>query len=364
MNWLFLFSSVEADGVTVSSKLSECSARNPYLPLPIRRSGHSESMLQQLLDVLKRVFTVLVLLLQIAVVGGMLWFLWPVYEEAALQRRFDQEGRIVRVRIDEVNFEQRTWLDAFQNAVYITFRHDTRLYTTRFLTDTVAVDKGQMVNVLYHPSLDAFRQPALSRPSAQLTVSRLVRWTIADDLSGANKLLSVLVVLAVVLFFLVSGLINYLIPVPTLQWLSKLALFATLFGVAAFITYDAAGRYQYWNRLRATSQPDEAIVLSTNKTHSTSRRNRSFSTYAYQATVQFRQQKREIAITEAEYGTRTKGDRLQVLYSSALNDLMSVHYVLPPEVYIIPLLFWGILLLGVWLTLNPRKRKRLSAARA
>lgn len=326
-------------------------------------------MFQQLLDVLKRVFTVLFLLLQIAVVGAITWFFWILYNDTRLQSRFEREGRPIQVRIDDVSYAQHSWKDFLGNSVYITFHYNQHHYQARYTLDTAYVSRGDHTTLLYLADPDSFRQPGPS-PSHSRThrTSRLVKWTVVNDVTPENKVLAGLIVAAAVLFFLSVSLINYLIPVPLLQTVGKGIVVVAWVGLSIYLTYDTVEQYNYWNRLRSGGQPTQVTILSTDKVLKSGGRSRhgrsSFRTYSYRATVRFQRQERVIAISEDDYETARAGDRLNVVYNPALDDLMPVGYSLPMDEYLVPVFVWGMLFVGLWLYTSRSKRRQVSAARA
>ncbi|CCH54330.1 hypothetical protein BN8_03492 [Fibrisoma limi BUZ 3] len=328
-----------------------------------------ESMGQQLLDVLKRVVTIFVLLLQIAVVGAITWFLWIVYNDTRLQSRFEREGRSIRVHIDDVSYAQRSWKDFLGNSVYITFHYNQNHYQARYVQDTSYVSRGAYTTLLYLADLDSFRQPDPEPPHPRMhRTSRLVKWTVVNDVTTENKVLGGLIVAASVLFFLSVSLINYLVPVPLLQTIGKGIVVVAWVGLSVFLTYDTVEQYNYWNRLRSGGQPAQVTILSTDKVSKSGGRSRhgrsSFRTYSYRATVRFQRQERVIAISEDDYETARAGDRLNVVYNPALDDLMPAGYSLPMDEYLVPVFVWGMLLVGLWLYTSRSKRRQVSAARA
>ncbi|MBC7892814.1 MAG: hypothetical protein H7Y12_11410, partial [Sphingobacteriaceae bacterium] len=244
------------------------------------------------------------------------WLFWVGYGEARLQRRFETEGHAFEITVTDANRESRSWRDAFGGVAYVSFSHRANSYTTRFVSDTMWVGAGDRVRLLYHPGLDAFRQPVVERKSGVRT-SRLVKWSVADGFSTENKILVGFMLMATVVFFMSVGLLVSLTGWTFLGGLARVVLLVVLGGAAVFFSYDSLGYYRYYQHLRSQGQPVEVVVLEKDKT---AHGRRSVAYYTYGATVRLNDQPRVIPIEEAEYETLRPGDRLRVLYDREQED--------------------------------------------
>jgi hypothetical protein len=76
---------------------------------------------------------------------------------------------------------RQTWRDELHNVTYLSFHYHRQPYTARFVADTFRVGEGEPVSLLYHPGLDAFRQPPPPiRLRAEPGTSRLIGWSVID----------------------------------------------------------------------------------------------------------------------------------------------------------------------------------------
>ncbi|RAK03276.1 hypothetical protein LX87_01398 [Larkinella arboricola] len=315
-------------------------------------------MLQDLFNFLGRLYSLVVTLILIAVIGGATWLMVFFYQEERIQNLFLKEGQLIRVSVADVDFGQRSWLDGVSNACYIRFSYGQKAYETRYVMDSTWVGAGDRVQLLYHPGRDEFRQPH-TEPKPDHTVSRLIRWSSANDFIQEYKLLGGVLVLATFLFFLVSGLVVSIFPEFTLiRSIARMVLIVVLGAVAVFFTYDAVAYYRYYQHVKTNGRPLEVTVLATDRHRlGRSTSNTVFRSYRYDATCRFAKGERTIPITEDEYETLKPNDRLAVLYDALLDDSMSATYSGNTGHYILPAFFWFLFLVFLWnLVFKPQKR--------
>ncbi|GAB3885336.1 DUF3592 domain-containing protein [Spirosoma agri] len=282
--------------------------------------------------------------------GGATWASWSYYEEQQLQSQFSKEGQLVSVTVTQADHKQKSWRDILGNTVYLTVTYRGKDYMTRFVMDSTYVGSGDRVSLLYHAGYDAFRQPAsgvhFNRYSKE---SRLIDWTTIRTFGDDTKLLLLCVILSVASFFVISGVITTIVPVPFLQDLARLVLVIVLSIGCVFFTYDAWNYYEYYQTLKRTGHQVVVQVLATDRIaprHS-SRHGNSWRDYDYQATIRYQQQERIIPISADDYTRLKPGDSLPAYYNTSMNDFMSVDFPAEFSPVIMPLFFGFLVFLFV-----------------
>ncbi|MCY7352906.1 MAG: hypothetical protein LH606_19980 [Cytophagaceae bacterium] len=310
--------------------------------------------MKQLADLLGRIASLIVGIVVTAGLAVAAWGMWYGYQEARLQRRFVTEGQPVEVIVRDVSRERKTWLDAFGNSAYVDFPYRGRNYTTRFASDTLWVSAGDRVQLLYHPQLDAFRQPVTVRKPGRVT-SRLIKWSVVAGFSREYQLLAGFLLVAAALFFFGGGVLVMITGWTFIQDLARLVLVALLAAGALFFTYDSIAYYRYYQHLRSQGQPLEVTALDKYKT---AHGRRSVSWYTYDATIRFENQERVIPIEEDEYEMLRPPAPLRVLYDREQDDLVSATYAMEYSQFFAPVFLW--VLLGVVLWKQDFKKRKLA----
>jgi len=277
--------------------------------------------------------------------GLMTWTSWDYYQENRVQSRFDQEGKLLPLRIQAIARDRRSWRDQISNVVYLTTSYNGRPYTTRYVIDSVYVSEGDRVSLLYHPAYDQFRQPGRDTPVRKTVVkSRLIDWSAVSLFNGGNKLLFLCLALTMAFFFVASGTLQTMLPIPFLQRITGLVLFVVLLAATLFFTYDSYAYFQYYDRIKTNGHVVTVLVLDTDRYSAFSQtRRRSYSTwYFYKATIQYRRQQYQIPISEDDYGRFNAGSSLVTIYDESANDLMAADF--PPDYWhLITPVFFGLL---------------------
>ena len=309
-------------------------------------------MFQKLLATLGRVYSFIMSLVVAAILAVTTWAFWGLYQDVRLQTQFVKEGQLVSVTVDRAEHEQRTWRDILSNSAYLTFRHKGKDHTSRFVADTTYVGAGDRVQLLYHPTHDAFRQPRNDVRFDQSTrKSRLIGWTTVRSFTNENRLLLLCLMLSTASFFFISGVIVTVIPIPFLQAIARLLFIVTLTIGAAFFTYDTYQYFNYYQHLKTNGRKIAVPVLDTDRRsigRGGSRRTYSRTHwYRYEATIRYQAQERVIPISEADFETLKPNDTLTAYYDESVNDFMSVNY--PPDYWQVlgPAFLWLITILLV-----------------
>ncbi|WP_461039603.1 hypothetical protein [Spirosoma harenae] len=282
-----------------------------------------------------------------AVLGVITWLCWGFYQEEVLQSRFMKEGKPISVTVDQAERERRSWRDILGNSVYLHFTYQGKPYTTRYVMTDTYVSSGDQVQLLYHPTIDAFRQPGRVVVFNQYAgKSRLVNWTTVRDFSNENKLLVLCIILATAFLFMASGIIVSILPIPFLRSSVQLILIVELVAVAIFFTYDTWKYHQYYQSMKAQGHPEMVKVISTHRHsyHRSSRHRHWSEWYDYYAYISFKGQQRTIAISEEDYESLKPNDPLKALYDPSVDDLMSADYSFEFKKIAVPVFFWLIAL--------------------
>ncbi len=284
-------------------------------------------MLQKLFAAIGRLYTFLMSLVVAAILGVTTWGFWGFYQETRLQNQFISEGKLLSVRIQQAEHQQRSWRDMLSNTAYLTFAYRGKTYNTRFVSDTTYVGEGDRVQLLYHPAYDAFRQPRSAIHFDQSTrKSRLIGWTTIRAFSDENRLLLLCIILSAASFFFISGVIVTLIPIPFLQGIARFALVVALAIGTVFFAYDTYQYFHYYQHLKTSGREVTVRVLDTDRRSLGRGGSRRTHWYNYEATIRYQQQERVIAISQADFETLKPSDTLQAYYDESVNDFMSVTY--------------------------------------
>ena len=319
-------------------------------------------MLKELFTSLGRVFNFLISLVVAVILGFTTWAFWGVYQEALVQREFVKEGQLISVTVNQADHKQRSWRDIMGNSVYLTVEYKGKEYTTRYVRDTTYVSAGDRVQLLYHPRYDAFRQPGDEIHFDQSKrKSRLIDWTAIQFFSNENRLLFFCLFLSIATFFLISGVIATVLPVPFLQSLARFVFVATLFAAAVFFTYDAWREYQYYQHLKTNGQEISVRVLDTDRKSRfrQSGRHDFYKLYDYDATIRYQQQERVIPISEDDFETLKPNGSLKAFYDKSVDDFMSVDYSLGSSVVWGPLAIWLLFLVVIRPGITRTKKSQL-----
>ena len=317
-------------------------------------------MLRDLVVFLGKLYRFVVSLIVVALLAAVAWFMWHWYEDERLQNQFLKEGKVVEVKVADVDGTQRSYRDMLGNSRYVTFPYRQKRYTIRVVFDTAWVSSGDRIRLLYHPQLDEFRQQFFDRKPGRVE-SRLVNWSSVRGFSKENKLLLGFLVVVTSLFFFAGGLLVSLTGWTILQTIARFVLIAVLGIAAAFFTYDTWEYVQYYQHLKANGQPMDVTVLDTDR-HRVGRSTRSsgFALYVYDAVFTYQAEKWVVPITEDDYETLKPNDKLRVLHDSSLNDFMSATYSGDYAQAIVPVFFWVLFLVVGWNVLvKSEKRGKL-----
>ena len=305
-------------------------------------------MFQKLLIGLGNVYSFVMSLVVAAIFAVTTWAFWGLYQDARLQGEFVKEGQLLSITVDRVERKQRTWQDMLSNSTYLTFRHQGKEYTSRFVMDTSYVSEGDRVELLYHLAHDAFRQPRNDVRFDQSTRnSRLIGWTTIRSFSDENRLLLLCLMLSTASFFFISGVIVTVIPVPFLQDLARLLFIVALAVGSVFFTYDTYQYYRYYQHLKTNGREVAVRILDTDQRSLGPGGSNRIQWYRYEATIRYQGQERVIPISETDFETVKTNGTLKAYYDESVSDFMSVNY--PPDYRLVlgPAFLWLITILLV-----------------
>ncbi|GAB3917931.1 hypothetical protein [Larkinella terrae] len=314
-------------------------------------------MLREVFVFLGKLYRFFISLVLIALLSGFAWVLWHFYEDERVQSQFLREGKVVEVRVADIDVSRRSWRDIFGNVTYVTVPYRQKSYNVRVVRDTAWVSSGDRIKLLYHPQRDEFRQQAYERKPGRM-VSRFIHWSSVSGFSKENKILVSFLVVITCLFFLVGGFLVNLTGWTFLQTVARLMLVIVLGIAALFFTYDTWVYLQYYQHVKKNGQPMDVTVLETDRNRvGRGTNNTGFELYVYDATFKYRNDTRVAPITEDEYDALKPKDQLRVLYDSKLDDFMSATYSGDYSRAIIPVFFWFLFLVLFWNSvLKPGKK--------
>jgi hypothetical protein len=306
-------------------------------------------MLRAFFTFLGRLYNLLVSLLLAALVGIVTWACWGLYLEEKVAGQFHREGQLIRVKIEDTSRENRSWRDYLGNTSYLHFHYRQHPYTVRFVMDTLYVGSGDPVALLYHPGLDAFRQPGEQFRFQQSTnTSRLIRWSVVGTFSPENRWLVICLVLSGFFFFFVSGILVTLTGSHFLRTIGQWSVGLLLMGGALFFTYDSMAYYRYYQRIKTEGVRNQVKVIDTDRSSYSTRQSRHWKWYRYSARVRFENQEKVIPIEEADYEVLRPGDPLPVLYVKSLDDMMPVNYSLDYRQFFVTAFLWLMSIVFLW----------------
>lgn len=287
---------------------------------------------QQFFSTIGRVYSFLVSLVVALILGVCTWVCWGLYQDARIQQTVEKEGQLISLRVSQADHKQRSWQDILGRSAYLTLTYHGKTYTTRYVMDSTYVTAGDRVSLVYHPGYDVLRQPGHDIKFNQSTrKSRLIDWTTVREFSNLNRLLGLCILLTIASFFLISGVIQLILPIPYLSELARFVFVVALGVAAAFFTYDSWMYFRYYQQLKTAGQPVRVQVLDTDRVaqyQQSSKGSHSSGTpwYDYQATIRYQQQERVIPISEHDFGTLKPPTTVMAFYDPSVNDFMSVDY--------------------------------------
>lgn len=132
---------------------------------------------------------------------------WRMHGEEQRKERISKDGIREIVKLDDVSNDKKTWRDYIGNSRYISFQYKTKAYAMRYTQDSVFLQNGALVPVIYSPLYDDFIQPvSVSAPQAHVfKTSPLIQFTAVRTFSRANALLFFAVLLTAVFLVFSCG---------------------------------------------------------------------------------------------------------------------------------------------------------------
>lgn len=277
-------------------------------------------------------------LLLTLLVGFAAWASWQLYENEKLSQQFAKEGQPVAVRITATDRGNHSWYDQFTNHVYITFNHLGRSYSVRYTQDSGWVSERDKVALLYHPAMDAFRQPGkrIHFASHFRDHSRLIDFTIARMWSDERKWQVLGLAFSALFIMLLFGMLTSIIRLPWLQWVGPLIMVALVLTGTLYFTFNTLEYFHYYQIVKSGNQTNVKVL----STEYNARSRRSEGWYTYSATVQFNNGQREIPIEAADYKRLQPNDPLPVIYNGEVDDMMPLSYGPEYSNLIVTLFMW------------------------
>lgn len=319
---------------------------------------HCFNMFQSFFTFLGRLYSLILSIILSVVMGIVVWAIWELYREEKLSNQFGREGQLVSVKIEDTSTKQHSWQDYLGNVLYLTFQYKNQIYTARFVTDTLYVSTGDRVSLLYHPGIDAFRQPGgqLLHFNQSQGSSRLIKWSVVGTFSEENRWLMLCLVFSAFFFMFASGTLVTITNWNFLTVIGRFVFVVFLMAATLFFTYDVWEYYQYHQHIKANGREMEVKIMDTDQRSYSSRQSRSWKWYFYTATVRFQGQERVIPLKEADYEELKPGDQFLVLYDKTLDDMMPVGYPVDYRQFFVVCFFWLISAIVIWhMVIRPKR---------
>lgn len=271
---------------------------------------------------------------------------WQMYKTAKKIERVRQDGVRVLVRLDEVSHAKKTWRDYVTNGGYVTFHYQGKIYAMHYTQDSVFLQEGAQVPVIYSSSNDEVVQPGKDFRQKELyKTSPLVHWSVIRLFSGPNSALFFFVILAGLFLLLATHFVANLTGIGLIRKLGNLLVIGCAVGGAIYLTYDAVSYWRYYSHLRNNGAPGTVRVEEIEREKAFKNdRSKVFVFYVYKARVSFQNESRVIAVGSADYEHTRTGQPLNVLYDKTKDDMMAVNYSPEYNILIFPLIVWLLLL--------------------
>jgi hypothetical protein len=306
-------------------------------------------MIRAFFTFLGRLYMLVMQIILAVVLGIVTWACWGLYQDEKLANQFLKEGQLVPVKIEDTSNKPLSWRDYLGNVSYLTFHYNRKAYTTRFLIDTLYVGTGDRVSLLYHPRIDAFRQPGQQfHFKDDKSQSRLIRWSMVNTFSSENRWLVACLFLSGIFCLFACGVLANITNWDFFGAIGRLFFVMLLLAGSIFFTYDFWEYHQYFQHLRTNGRQMTVKVLETDRMSYSTRQSRHWKSYLYLARVQLNRQERTIPLEEADYEVLKPGDSLSVLYDETLDDMMPVSYSMDYRQLWVVVFFWVITGVMIW----------------
>ncbi len=276
---------------------------------------------------MRRFFIAIVQLLFIAFFLFLLREAYHAYQQEKLAIRFAREAAPVRIQVQQVDQKKYSWKDYIGNSKYITFTYRQKPYTFRYIQDSAWVGEGSFVWLWYHPSLDMFRQQELAAHHAPLAKSsRLVNWTVLNSLGYANRWLMACGFLGFVLLVFTTAFLRNIADWQIFKIVEDGLLLLLFLGIALYSTYDTWSNYRYYTQLKSEGQALRLPLLDKDRYAFPENDRQLTAFHVYSAKIYFKEEEREVPVTEADYDQLAKGDIIHLWYNPAMDDIMAADY--------------------------------------
>ncbi|MBS1661652.1 MAG: hypothetical protein JST68_11455 [Bacteroidetes bacterium] len=271
---------------------------------------------------------------------------WRIYDEEKTAQNINKDGLRLRVQIDNVSNEKIIWRDYIGNSRYITFHYQRKEYRIRYIQDSIFLQDGILIPVVYSPSSDRFIQPGKpGHQTALYKTSPLIKWTSVRLFSSANAALFFAALLTAVVVLLATGMLANFTGLSLIRRLGDILVFLFAISGAIYLTYDAAAYWRYYSTLKRQGAATTAKIEDIDRMKEFNNDNSQiFIFYIYQARINFQGESRIIAVGSKDYEHLKPGDNIDVLYDESRDDMMSVNYRLLYHNLVFPLVVWVILI--------------------
>jgi hypothetical protein len=273
---------------------------------------------------LGRLYGILLSIIISILLGFVCYGFWDYYKDSVELERFQQEGTLVKVKVDSMTQKPVKWMDYLGNTGYIHFHHQGKNYTSRFLIDTIFPSEGTEVRLLYHSEEGRFRQQkAQFHYTTNPRYSKLIKWSVVNTFNEKNKLLFACLFITASFVIYSSGTLVRITNLEFIRVIGRLVFGVLIILGGLFLIYDSWIYYRYYNHIKTHGEVLELpLVKSTEIVHRPKRGHVYW--YSYTGTVIFKGVDKTIAIDKDDYEQIKPGQKMHVYYDSSLDDMMSI----------------------------------------
>lgn len=285
---------------------------------------------------------------------------WRMHGEEQRKERISKDGIREIVKLDDVSNDKKTWRDHIGNSRYISFHYKTKAYAMRYTQDSVFLQNGALVPVIYSPLYDDFIQPvSASAPQAHLfKTSPLIQFTAVRTFSRANALLFFAVLLTAVFLVFSCGFLAGITRIKLFRFIGNTIAWLCALSGSFYVTYNALAYWRYYEKLHGGGTHQTVKLEDLSRTAETNGHDNTqlFLLYNYEARVNFRGESRIIAAGKKDYEHLHAGDDMDVIYSPAMDDMMSAKYGFLYRNFIFALATWVIVFFAASKSLRSRRK--------
>jgi hypothetical protein len=276
---------------------------------------------------------------------------WRIYSQEHQAERVAQDGVRLKVRVDEVTTEKKSWRDYLSNSKYVHFRYEGKDYTLRYSQDSVFLQPGILIPVYYSASADEFVQSIKPLQSKEIVrTSPLVNFTVVRLFTTMHAILAACWMLTLLFVIFALGFLARLTRIEVLWTVQNWIAGFCAVCLAIYFSYNAVANWRYASKLRqgVAQQVKVEDIYRTMDVNPRGDNSDVFIFYVYRARVLFNGELRLIAVGRKDFEQVHPGENLTVLYNAGMDDLMGANYSMLVVDCVFPFVVWGIVLFVIF----------------